>query len=86
MRGTLQDRLTKALRPAGLTTLETANAYLPGFLARCSERFAHAPQDPQSAPVPLPEDLDTNYYSARWRATANQNARSHRRKCRLAYG
>ena len=63
--GTLQDRLTKELRLAGLTTLEAANAYLPGYIARYNERFAHAPQDPDSAWVPLPEDLDTNYYFAR---------------------
>ena len=62
--GTLQDRLTKELRLQGSTTLEEANAFLPSFIARYNARFAKAPQDPQSAWVPLPADLDTSYYFA----------------------
>lgn len=62
--GTLQDRLTKELRLAGITTLEAANAFLPGFIERYNARFAKAPQDPQSAWVPLPADLDRHYYFA----------------------
>lgn len=62
--GTLQDRLTKELRLAGITTLEQANAFLPAFLARYNARFAQPPQDPESAWVPLPEDCDTAYYFA----------------------
>lgn len=62
--GTLQDRLTKELRLAGSTSLEAANAFLPSFMERYNARFARAPQDPQSAWVPLPGDLDTNYYFA----------------------
>jgi transposase len=62
--GTLQDRLTKELRLAGITTEEAANAFLPGFMARYNARFAKPPQDPQSAWVPLPADLDLHYYFA----------------------
>jgi hypothetical protein len=62
--GTLQDRLTKELRLAGITTLEEANAFLPRFIDRYNRRFAKAPQDPNSAWVPLPTDLDLNYYFA----------------------
>lgn len=62
--GTLQDRLTKELRLAGIRTLEEANAFLPGFIDRYNARFAKAPQDPNSAWVPLPADLDLNYYFA----------------------
>ena len=62
--GTLQDRLTKELRLAGITTLEAANAFLPDFIQRYNARFAQAPQDPNSAWVPLPPNLDTNYYFA----------------------
>lgn len=62
--GTLQDRLTKELRLAGVDSLEAANAFLPGFIARYNQRFAQAPQDPDSAWVPLPEGLDTSYYFA----------------------
>lgn len=62
--GTLQDRLTKELRLAGITTLEAANAFLPGFIERFNARFAKAAQDPHPAWVPLPADLDLAYYFA----------------------
>jgi len=62
--GTLQDRLTKELRLAGITTLEQANAFLPGFIERYNARFAKAAQDPNPAWVPLPADLDLAYYFA----------------------
>ena len=62
--GTLQDRLTKELRLAGITTLEAANAFLADFTPRYNARFAKAPQDPNSAWVMLPADLDLNYYFA----------------------
>jgi len=62
--GTLQDRLTKELRLQGSTTLEEANAFLPAFIDRYNARFAKAPQDPNSAWVPLPADLDIHYYFA----------------------
>ena len=62
--GTLQDRLTKELRLQGSTTLEEANAFLPAFIERYNARFAKAPQDSHSAWVPLPADLDLNYYFA----------------------
>jgi transposase len=61
---TLQDRLTKELRLAGATTLEQANAFLPDFSERFNTHFAKTPQDPQSAWVPLPPDLDLSYYFA----------------------
>jgi len=62
--GTLQDRLTKELRLAGISDLEQANAFLPGFSERYNVRFAQEPQDPQPAWVPLPADLDLPYYFA----------------------
>lgn len=62
--GTLQDRLTKELRLANITTLEQANAFLPGFIERYNARFAKAAQDPEPAWVPLPADLDLAYYFA----------------------
>ena len=61
---TLQDRLVKELRAAGVNTLEEANAYLPGFLARYNERFAKEPADGESAWVALPEQMDLDYYFA----------------------
>jgi hypothetical protein len=62
--GSLQDRLTKELRLATLTTLTAANAFLPGFIERYNARFAQAPADPVSAWVPAPADLDLCYYFA----------------------
>jgi hypothetical protein len=40
---TLQDRLVKELRLAGISTMEAANAFLPGFIAHYNGRFAKAP-------------------------------------------
>ena len=36
---TIQGRLVAELRLAGITTIEAANAYLPGFLVRLNARF-----------------------------------------------
>ncbi len=37
---TLQDRLVKELRLAGISEIQAGNAFLPGFLLRFNERFA----------------------------------------------
>lgn len=50
---TLQDRLVKALRLAGIDTLEAANALLPRFLEHYNARFAKPPRHPQDAHRPL---------------------------------
>jgi hypothetical protein len=41
--GTLQDRLVKALRLAGIATIAEANAFLPTYLAQHNARFAKPP-------------------------------------------
>ncbi len=46
---TLQDRLVKALRLAGINTLDAANAFLPDFIARYNARFARPARQPQHA-------------------------------------
>jgi transposase len=46
---TLQDRLVAELRLAGVSCLEEANAYLPGFLDRFNRSFAVPPEQPGSA-------------------------------------
>ena len=43
--GTLQSRLIVEMRSAGITTIEGANAFLPGFITRFNERFAVEPED-----------------------------------------
>ena len=42
---TLQDRLVKAMRLAGISSMEEANAWLPGYLAEHNKRFAVAPRE-----------------------------------------
>lgn len=58
--GTLQHRLVIEMRMAGISSLEEANAFLPGFISRYNARFAVAPAQPESAfrPAPPPEVLD----------------------------
>lgn len=43
---TLQDRLVKEMRLAGISDIDTANAWLPTFVERHNQRFAIAPQNP----------------------------------------
>ena len=43
---TLQDRLVKELRLAGILDMEAGNAFLPGFVDRYNARFAKMPRRP----------------------------------------
>lgn len=45
---TLQDRLVKELRLAGISDMEAANAFLPGFMQRYNARFAKSPRRPDN--------------------------------------
>lgn len=45
--GTLQDRLVKELRLAGISSVATANDWLPGFMADHNGRFARSPANPK---------------------------------------
>ena len=56
---TLQDRLVKALRLAGIHTIEAANAFLPGFMAEYNSRFGKAARDPADAHRPLTIDAQS---------------------------
>lgn len=53
---TLQDRLTKELRLQGISDQETANAYLPEFIADYNVKFAVKPQDAADLHRPLRTD------------------------------
>lgn len=57
--GTLQDRLVKAMRLEGISTIADANAFLPAYMAQHNKRFAKAPFDPRDLHRPLAahEDL-----------------------------
>ena len=50
---TLQDRLVKELRLAGIAAMETGNAFLPGFTERFNARFAVTPAHPSDLHRPL---------------------------------
>src|SRR5262249_40392837 len=57
--GTLQDRLVKAMRLAGISTIEEANAFLPAYLADHNGRFAKPAFDSRDLhrPLALHDDL-----------------------------
>ena len=57
---TLQDRLVKELRLAGVGTIEAANAFLPAFVADYNARFAKEPRLAEDLHRPLAphDDLD----------------------------
>ncbi len=50
--GTLQDRLVKELRLAGIATIEVGNEFLPGFLASYNARFGKVAKSDQDAHRP----------------------------------
>jgi hypothetical protein len=56
---TLQDRLLKEMRVAGISTIESANQFLEqSFIPFWNERFSVNPQIPQDFHRPLPEGVD----------------------------
>jgi hypothetical protein len=50
---TLQDRLVKELRLAGISDMEAANTFLPGFVARYNAQFAKIPRRPDNLHRPM---------------------------------
>ena len=55
---TLQDRLVKELRLAGISDMETANAFLPGFMGRYNAQFAKVPRRADNLHRPLNVEPD----------------------------
>lgn len=51
---TLQDRLIKEMRLAGINDMDSANAWLPGYIADYNRRFAVMPKDPSDAHLAYP--------------------------------
>src|SRR3954462_1664663 len=51
--GTLQDRLVKELCLAGISTVEAANAWLPGFVSDYNARFGRQPSNGKDLHRPL---------------------------------
>jgi hypothetical protein len=66
--GTLQDRLVKELRLAGISTMEAANAWLPGFIATYNARFGREPANAKNLHRPLTKVDDLDEILA-WRET-----------------
>lgn len=62
--GTLQDRLVKEMRLAGISSMQQANEFLPGFIRRYNRRFALKPKSSQSAWVKPEAKMDLAYYFA----------------------
>jgi hypothetical protein len=75
---TLQDRLVKELRLAGIDNRDDANRFAPTFIEDFNRRFARAPSNPHDAHRPLrpDEDLDDVF---RWKEerTMTQNLAVH---------
>ena len=55
---TLQDRLVKELRLAGISDMDAANAFLPAFMARYNAKFAKTPRRPDNLHRPLNTEPD----------------------------
>ena len=53
--GTLQDRLVKELRLAGISTVAAANAWLPRFVEDYNKRFGRTPANAKNLHRPLTE-------------------------------
>jgi hypothetical protein len=70
---TLQDRLVKELRLAGISTIEAGNAFLPSFMEGYNRRFAKAPFNDKDAHRPLSQDdnLDDAFAWKEERAVSN---------------
>jgi hypothetical protein len=58
--GTLQDRMVKELRLAGISSIAAANAWLPGFITAYNTRFGRDPANAKDLhrPVAQTDDLD----------------------------
>lgn len=70
---TLQDRLVKEMRLAGISTMDEGNAFLPGFLADYNARFAKAPANDKDLHRPMsPRDRLDDAFSWQVERTLSQ--------------
>jgi len=76
--GTLQDRLVKDLRLDGISSIEAANAWLPGFIASYNARFGRQPANAKDLHRKLTaaDDLD-EILAWREERTVTQNLTLH---------
>jgi transposase len=70
---TLQDRLVKAMRLEGISTIAEANVFLPIYMARHNRRFAKAPFDPRDLhrPLAVHDDLKAEMVWREWRSVTS---------------
>ncbi len=62
---TLQDRLVKELRLAGISSIEAANALMPTFIETHNRKFAKVPRDAHDAHRPVRPDEDLDLHGCR---------------------
>jgi hypothetical protein len=76
--GTLQDRLVKELRLAGVSSIAAANDWLPGFITAHNRRFGRDPTNAKDLhrPLTLADDLD-EILAWREERTVTQNLTLH---------
>jgi transposase len=80
---TLQDRLVKALRIAGISDMTAGNAFLPAFMEQFNERFAVAPIQRENLHRPLgiaPDRLSDILCHRELRSVSSQLMLSYDRK------
>jgi transposase len=72
---TLQDRLPKEMRLAGISDIASANDWLPGFMASFNRRFAVIPKDAVDAPIAYSGSAEelTNILSVQITKTLSKN-------------
>lgn len=68
---TLQDRLVKELRLAGVTGIEDGNAFLPGFIEQYNAKFAKSPARPDNLHRAMNVEPDRLADVLCWRDTRN---------------
>jgi hypothetical protein len=71
--GTLQDRMVKELRLAGISSIAAANAWLPGFITAYNTRFGRDPANAKDLHRPLTQADDLDEILA-WREVAHGHA------------
>ena len=81
---TLQDRLPKEMRLAGISDIASANNWLPGFVASFNRRFAVIPKDAADAHIAYPGSAEelTNILSVQTVKTLSKNL-SFQHECNL---
>ena len=81
---TLQDRLVKEMRLAGISDIKGANAWLPSFMTSFNRRFAVTPKDAFDAHIAYPGSAEelTNILSVQTIKTLSKNL-SCQHECNL---